>query len=320
MRIPAVGARLALATLTATLTCAATAAAAAPAVSLGGAARVTPTSATLTGKVNPRGVATTYFFQYGPTVGYGAVTPTTGVGATAKAVAAAADIGGLSPFTKYHYRLVAQSKDGTTRSGDRTFSSAKQPLGLSLAATPNPVPFGGGTTLTGNLSGTGNATQTIVLKQNPFPFTAGLQPFGNQVITDKAGNFSVALLGVPITTQYQASVVGKNVASPVLTVPVAVRVGSQVNHTNVKRGRKVVFTGSIRPARDGAQVAIQKLTSKSTWVTVAGTITRHRSKDLSTFRKSIRVRRGGSYRVFVGLQDGNYTSSVGRTITVHTHR
>jgi hypothetical protein len=291
-----------------------------PTVSTGGAALVAPTTASLTGKVNPQGLSTNYHFQWGHTKSYGANTPTTGAGAGSGTIAAVAGIGGLTPDTVYHYRIVATNRDGTTRGKDRSFRTKKQPLGLSLAATPNPVTFGGGTTIGGNLSGTGNAGQTIVLRQNPFPFTAGLQPFGNPIVTDKAGNFAVALLSVPITTQYQASVSGKSVASAILTVPVAVRVGTDVSRTRVRRGSKVRFTGSIRPARDGAQVAIQKLGRSGTWVTVAGTITRHRNATLSVYRKTVRVRRGGSYRVFVGLQDGNYTSGVGRTITIHTRR
>ncbi|HEX6389079.1 MAG TPA: hypothetical protein VFZ89_06530, partial [Solirubrobacteraceae bacterium] len=255
----------------------AVATAAAPSVSTGGAARVQPTTASLTGKVNPRGLSTSYHFQWGKTKTYGNNTPSTPAGDGSSSIAAVADIGALTPNTVYHYRIVATNRDGTARGSDRTFRTKKQPLGLSLAANPNPVTFGGGTTIAGNLSGTGNAGETIILRQNPFPFTAGLQPFGNPVITDTAGNFAVALLNVPITTQYGAYVQGKSVVSPILTVPVAVRVGSKVNHRRVTRGRNVRFTGSIRPARPGAQVAIQKLGRRSgKWVTVAGTITRHR--------------------------------------------
>ncbi len=298
----------------------ATASAAAPAASTGGAARVTPTTASLTGTVNARGRSTTYNFQWGRTTAYGAVTAVTAAGDGTGNVSAVADIGGLTPNTRYHYRLVARNSDGTTRGRDRSFTTRRQPLGLNLSANPNPVTFGGGTTIAGNLSGTGNAGRTIVMRQNPFPFTQGLQPFGTKLVTDPNGNFSVALLSVPITTQFQAQIDNSAVASGVLTVPVAVRVGTNVSRTRVKRGRTIRFTGSIRPARDGAQVAIQKIGRSGKWVTIAGTITRHRSSTLSVFGKSVRVPRGGSYRVFVGLQDGNFTSNVGRTVTIRSFR
>jgi hypothetical protein len=57
--------RMLLPTVAAVLVAAAPAAGAVtkPTVSTGGAAHVTQTSATLTGKVNPHGARTTYFFQ-----------------------------------------------------------------------------------------------------------------------------------------------------------------------------------------------------------------------------------------------------------------
>ncbi len=291
-----------------------------PGISLGSAARVTPTTATLTGKVDPNGARTNYHFEYGLKAGnYTAQTVPMDAGSGTKAIGAAADIAQLAPNTVYHYRLLAANEKGTTTSGDKSFRTAKQPLALSLGATPNPVPYGSGTTLTGTLSGTGNAGQAIVVKQNPFPFTGGLQPFGNKVITDRAGNFSVALLTVPLTTQYVAQVNGKSITSPVLTVPVAVRVGTAVSRKVVKRGRRVRFSGSIRPARDGAQVAIQRRV-RGKWRTVTGTITHHRSSQLSTYAKRVRITKGGAYRVWVSLQDGNYTSAAGRTIMLRTHR
>src|SRR5437763_12170854 len=127
--------RMLAAGLTAAIATAAPAAAAVtkPTVTTGGAAVVTQTSATLTGKVNPNGARTTYFFQYGSTKGYGATTGPADAGAGTKSRTAAADLTGLAPFTRYHYRLVAQNAKGTTFGGDRTFTTKKQPLGFSLA-------------------------------------------------------------------------------------------------------------------------------------------------------------------------------------------
>jgi hypothetical protein len=322
MRNPVAGGRLVLAASTLTLLLAGTAhAATAPTVTTGGAARITPTTTTLTGTVNPQGHATIYSFQYGRTTAYGVTTPPTSAGSGTGAVAAAADIAGLRPNTKYHYRILATSSAGTTRGKDRTFSTAKQPLGLSLFAGPYPVPYGAPFSLGGTLSGTGNASQTIILRRNPFPFTGGLQPFGNRVVTDASGNFSVTFLNLPSTSQFQASVDGRNVSSPVITVPVVVRVGTEVSRTRVVRGGRVRFTGSIRPARDGARVSLQKRDSRGRWVSVAHTTARHRDAGVSTYRRTIRVRRGGRYRVHVTSPDGYFASNAGRTVVIHTfHR
>ena len=43
----------------------------APIVATGGVAHVRGTSAVLNGTVDPHGAATTYYFQYGPTIAYG---------------------------------------------------------------------------------------------------------------------------------------------------------------------------------------------------------------------------------------------------------
>ena len=75
-----------------------------PGVSTGGASTVSPQSATLSGSVNPKGKVTVYYFQYGPTVGYGAQTPEIGAGAGNGNAAARSDVIGLTAATTYHYR------------------------------------------------------------------------------------------------------------------------------------------------------------------------------------------------------------------------
>src|SRR3954466_5609057 len=125
-----------------------------PAATTGGVVALTFQSARLIGTVNPHGAATTIYFQYGTTTRYGTNTPAVPVGAGTTNKRVTADSGALVPNTKYHYRLVAENSQGVVSGADRTFTTKKQPLGLSLAATANPVPFGGTTTLRGTLSRT----------------------------------------------------------------------------------------------------------------------------------------------------------------------
>ena len=67
----------------------------------------------LTGEVNPAGAATTFYFEYGPTEGYGTQTTSisAGVGETWQAVSQT--IAGLDPDSTYYYRLAAQNAGGT---------------------------------------------------------------------------------------------------------------------------------------------------------------------------------------------------------------
>jgi len=231
-----------------------------------------------------------------------------------------ADIAGLVPNKKYHYRLVAENPLGVVSGADRTFTTKKQPLGLSLAATPNPLPFGGTTTLAGTLSGTGSANRAVVLQGNPFPYTQGFVAVGNPQLTNAQGAFAFPLLSVPLNTQYRV-VVANNAAvvSPIVNVGVAVIVSTHLRTRH--RGGKLYarFSGTVQPARDGAQVAFQRKHG-STWVTVNGTITHHASTSRSSYRKTIRIKRGGTYRVLVGIVDGNFVSAAGRNVHLKVHR
>jgi len=292
---------------------------AAPGVTTGGATNVTATSAKLHGWVDPNGDPTTYYFEYGTTKRYGSRTADFSAGRAADGRRVSATISGLSPATLYHYRLVASNAAGVRSGADRTFRTDRQPLGLAIAANPNPVVFGSPTTITGTLTGTGNAGKQVVLQQRAFPYSAPWANLGNPVVTDAAGNFSFPILALPLTTQFRVQTGEKPiVTSPVLTLGVAVRVKTRVSSTRVKRGRRVRFSGTIRPARAGAQWAIQKETSHG-WVVVAGSITRGGSQSFSGFSKKIRVRRGGRYRVYVLIVDGNLTSGIGRTVRIRTH-
>jgi hypothetical protein len=291
-----------------------------PGVATGGANGVTANAAQLRGAVNPKSRPTTYYFEYGLTRRYGSRTPDANAGRGAKSANVAAAVGGLQANTTYHYRLVASNPDGVTSGSDRAFTTKKQPLGLAFVATPNPITFGGGANLAGQLTGTGNSGQQVLLQQRAFPYTTGFANLGNAVVTDVNGAFAFGAMALPATTQLRVQTTDGKVTSPIATVAVAVRVKTNISKTSVKRGGLVRFSGTIRPAREGALYAIQKLGSRGQWVTVAGGVTRKGGTAFSGFSRRVRVRRGGQFRVFVRIVDGNYTSGIGRTITLRATR
>lgn len=298
---------------------AAATAASAPGVSVSSATSLTQSSAVLRGAVNPRDVQTSYVFQYGPTRAYGAQTAPVAVGKGTTTRSVSARVAGLAPATTYHFRLVATSGAGTSRTADRTFKTSRQPLGLALAATPNPVPFGGPTTVGGVLSGTDNAGKQVVLQQNAFPFTAGFANLGNPQLTSATGAFAFPILSLTATTQFRVRVAGRNVASPIVTALVAVTVGTRVDRTRVRRGRTVRFFGTVTPRRDGANIAVQKLRD-GRWITIGGTIARSFQATRSRYSVRVRVPRGGSYRIFVGTNSGDISNNVGRTVRITSFR
>jgi hypothetical protein len=294
----------------------AAAVAATPVVTTGDAARVTQTSATLTGRVDPRGEATAYFFEYGTTTRFGTRTSQFPAG-SGRAVTAAAQVDGLTPDTRYVYRLVARNPSGVTRGTVRAFRTPRQPLGVTLTADANPVRFADATTIRGTVTGTNGGGQPVVLQARGFPYTSPFTDIAGPVASNAAGNFAFPVAPTA-SAQYRVRLANRPaVDSPVLSLGVGVRISTYVRR-RVTRGRSVQFSGTIRPARPGAQVGIQKRNSRGGWSIVGGTITRGGDADSSRWRVRVRIPRGGTYRVLVALSDGNLVSNVGSEVRIRT--
>jgi hypothetical protein len=291
--------------------------AAAPTVTTGGVANVAPTSALLKGSVDPNGTATSYMFQIGPTRLYSGATPQTSAGSGNKAVPVAATVSGLAPATTYHYRLVGLRGTKTFFGKDRTFKTKRQPLGVSLAATPNPIRIGGSTTLAGVLSGTGNAGRQVVLQANAWPYTGGFVAAANPQVTNASGAFTFPVLSVSVNTQYRVLMVARpDVVSPIVVLGTTNKV---TRHAKVRRGSRrgrIHFWGTVRPALDGSPVLVQKL-RRGAWVTIGETSARHTTKNLSRYSKRIRQKHGGTYRIVVIDASGAHSGGVSRTIERH---
>ena len=113
------------------------------------ATNVAAYSATLNGSVNPGGLTTSVYFQYGPTTGYGFTTSVqTQTGNTFRNISAS--ISALSPNHDYHFRIVAQNSAGTSYGGDRRFTT--------LTATGLPVVTTNPATLIASFSATLNGS------------------------------------------------------------------------------------------------------------------------------------------------------------------
>ena len=280
-----------------------------PDVSTGGAHSITYNSATLSGTVNPNGGDTSYYFQYWAIRGS---VPQQSIiadaGADTHPVKVNTSITGLTPLTLYHYRLVAVNAAGISVGSTRTFVTTKVPLSLQILASPNPVPFGGTVVVQGTLSGTNNASRTVVLQANAFPFTVGFQNVGNPELTTATGSFSFPVLGMAAATQFRVVTTTKpTVTSPVAGVNVAVRIASHIGRT--RRAHFARIFGTVAPAEDGAEVGILKIVH-GRGVLVGGTRLRHRDPSSSSFSRVVHVRRG-VYRVLVRVTNGAQFSNYG---------
>ncbi len=99
------------------------------------ATSVVSDAAHLQGRVNPGGAGAGYFFEYGPTTAYGIWTEPRDAGGGATDVDAVDIVGGLTPNTTYHYRIVAFRGRSTVLGGDQSFTTPRaKPLSALFAA------------------------------------------------------------------------------------------------------------------------------------------------------------------------------------------
>jgi hypothetical protein len=115
-----------------------------PVVDVSKAGALTPTSATIAGTVDPKGLRTTYEVDLGTEIGgkiiYGArsVGQVVGVGEVITLT-----VEDLAPNVTYHYRILATNEDGTTEGTNEAFTTlgipslVVQPLTAPLLATPS---------------------------------------------------------------------------------------------------------------------------------------------------------------------------------------
>jgi len=280
----------------------------APAVTMGAASQVSYAGAVLSGTVNPRGGATTYYFQYGPTRAYGLQTPVAGAGSGTVAVPVSATLAGLAPVTVYHFRLVALNSAGAISGADRTFKTAAIPLSLQILGAPNPVAYGQPTVIEGTLSGTRNASQAVVLQENPFPYTQGFLDVGNPELTSATGGFSFPVLGLTASTEFRVITTTKvPVVSPILIEDVAVSATIQTRPS--RRRHHVRVFGTVTPNVEGMRVEILRVVNGHA-TRVATTFTRALSASRARYSVIIRrPRRGAIYEALVRVTNGAQTSA-----------
>ena len=105
-----------------------------PIVDTASASAIGETTATLNGQVNPNGLQTYYFFEYGMTTGYGKTTQSMDAGSDFTDLTVSADVNELFAETTYHFRLVATNNSGTSYGDDRYFTTSEATV-TTLPAT-----------------------------------------------------------------------------------------------------------------------------------------------------------------------------------------
>ncbi len=105
-----------------------------PDVTTGPASNETTDGATISGLIDPLGIATSYRFDYGLTQEYGASTPEASAGDGTGPVPVDAVLGSLQPNQTYHFRLIGTNASGASAGGDRALTTDTAPPAVD--ATP----------------------------------------------------------------------------------------------------------------------------------------------------------------------------------------
>ena len=300
-----------------------------PIVATGGVSHAQATSATLLGAINPRGAATTYFFQYGPTTAYGKQTTPASLPAGTLRVKVGQAATGLLPG--YHYRLVASNEQGPKTGADRTFvATTLHRTKFSITKPTTATVYGGAFDLTGLLSGTGNAGRKIVLQESPFPYLAPFATVGVPIVTSPTGAFSFHVARLLTSTQYRiATLDPRPLYSSLVTVDAALRVTLKVR-TSSHKGLVRLY-GTVAPASVGARVTFQlrkavrpgnsEKTSEQTskFATQFSTTTKRATKTISRFSAIVKVLKGGTYRAEVTpAKKGAFAAGDSATVLLHS--
>lgn len=98
-----------------------------PETTTGTATGISATSATLNGTVNPHGMATTGFFEYGPEPWMGLASPPRDVGAGTAFLPMSETVSGLTCDTTYRFRMVGVNAAGPYRASNGSFRTAGCP-------------------------------------------------------------------------------------------------------------------------------------------------------------------------------------------------
>lgn len=305
-------------------------------------------SATLNGTINPRGLATEWYFRYGaPSDGkapapYPSETATTILkpGITVATPVSQA-VTGLQPG--YYYQLVAKiagvETPGKARRVKSTTSHTKSvKSGFVLPSSFEPTVVGGTFVFRGTLMGADNGKREVVLQASPYPYSAAFTDYGAPTFTSAGGGFSFSVLHLSRSTRFRVATVTPPLqVSATLTQLAEVRVTLNVQSSKHVKGLVRLY-GTASPAEVGAHVLLQleqeakpkpvkaekpEKTPRSEeqelppkFKTQFSTVLKRAGKSFSRFSIVATIRHAGSYRALVELPAGPLASGQSETVTL----
>jgi hypothetical protein len=273
------------------------------------AAGVTTSAAHLSAKLDPNGAETTYYFQYGRSTSYGNRTARLKLSGS-DPVAVAADLSGLRPYTRYHWRLYATNSAGKTPGRDHTLRTGRLATSITLFSSRAKVQYGRGITLGGRVAGAGTNGMPLRLEQQAFPFGTGFAPVRTTKVSGDGG-YLFSVDNVWTLTRYR---VVTETQAPLTSAVTAVRTAPRATIATALLGRKRArISGRIRPAISG-ELSLQRRRASGRWSQV-----KHRALAGATGYsfKVFRARKvSRAYRVVVLPARGAFVKATTRKVIV----
>ncbi len=208
-------------------------------------------SATLNGTVNPNGLETSVYFEWGLTTSYGNTTAAQLLSAGGDDVSVAADISGLSINMTYHFRVVATNTDGTSYGPDLTFLTP--PITITITSpTDGSTIYRPDIMVKGSLETPGNETGVTVNARVAMnynnQFVANHVPLANGsnaisvTATDTAGNTATTAIAITADTSYPYVTLTANPESGV--APLTVNFSASTAISNGVASYSIDFDGN----------------------------------------------------------------------------
>jgi hypothetical protein len=275
-----------------------------PRVVTAGVTQVRGTSGQLEGTVNPEGLETTYYFQYGPTEAYGSVTRTTAVGSGTTAVKVGQPVTGL--LAGFHYRIVATNAAGVALGAPRVFAPKQLGGTIEVPKEPQVAVYGTPLLVTGRITGAGSAGRKVVLQSSGYPYLEPFVTVSPPATTNATGAFSFRVTNLLRSAQMRVSSLDlRPLYSSLIHVRVAVKVTFHARPS--ARAGLVRLYGTVSPALSGAVVHFQvskpvrpgKSERETAFGTQFSTKVSHGTHSFSRFSMVVRLRRTGNYRALV---------------------
>ena len=171
---------------------------------------VSHNTATFYATLNPNGLDTNAYFEYGATTAYGTTSNTYALGNSTTSINVSVDITGLASSTAYHFRLAAANGIGTSYGQDATFTTAATPQLPVVSTTPAVNVSYNSVSLTGTANP--NSRSTIAYFQYGTTADYGTNSAPQDIGAGSTDiNVTFDLTGILANTVYHYRIVANNI-------------------------------------------------------------------------------------------------------------